>query len=171
MSKINCSMCKTFKKAFFKNTLSQVTKNSIIVHLIACEHCYEDYKKYAKENNYDFTALDVIMEFDKIDESGAMDDKINEALSNLKKQSDAINYDPFKWQDAVKDNNMEALFTAQFYRDIQVNEMGAVDELNRAEKGFYTHVLSKLAKKVDMLEGCLIKDVNESEVNEYEKLK
>lgn len=161
VSGINCGMCMVFVERFFTNGVTPTVKDYVLAHLLTCPECAKAYEEYAEKIGlHNFKLVDFSIEFVK-----DRDKYANQ--KNIKKTSEVLNkmgYDikmeirSHKWTDAASKMDIEKLMQLKFFRDLSQEEITYNEkDINEYYK-YGKHLTLKLAKRVDHLEECLLKE-------------
>lgn len=159
--KINCNTCAALVSLFYSSSMSATVREAIICHLVRCNKCLEKYANY--ENNH--------KEFQKIKIKEAIQDiRDNDpdididnikiiATSNFDSDTDGTSFNPTRWSDAASRYDIEMLMNLKVFRDL-INSYGndTIDK-NLDFSEFYKYITNKYAKRIDLLELCLRKEI------------
>lgn len=167
---IDCNTCKNFKKSLSNNSLSMTVVDIVLSHLYNCKECrqfFSDYYKQigkAKFNIYK-EMFKYLVEYEKSDygKQSRVKDIIYSKPILKQKYED---YKSNKWFNYAKEGNVPKLTNIRAFKDIMDYEVSLPDNEEEREKivdclyryGLYE--AEKIAKKVDMLERCLVLEYN-----------
>lgn len=165
-NKINCSTCLALVSLFYSGAMSATVREAIIYHLLKCDKCLDKYESY--EHNHpefkDVNVKSVIKSLRKnLQVSKDFTDSLAsgiEIMSSFTQDSntDGIDFNPTKWQDAASKFDIETLMNLKFFRDLIMSYeyKKSIEDIDYSE--FYKYMASKIGKRVDLLEACLRKE-------------
>lgn len=169
--KINCNTCVALVTLFYSQGMSATVRSAIVYHLIKCDKCLRKYADF-EANHEEYREVNikkVILYLRKnMEETDSLVEDINEDIKKTPaitasfssdSNSDGEHFNPTKWQDAVDFFDVETLMNLKCFRDLINTYNFRADTGDKDYSLFYRYVAAKMAKRVDLFEACLRKDV------------
>ncbi len=166
--KVSCNTCAVLVSVFYSSKMTAVVREVIIQHLMTCDKCLQKYIDYEKKHP-SFGNVDikhVIEELrENIDDSSMVSDSnksdlVTEITSSFSSDSntDGEFFNPTKWQDAAGRFDIETLMNLKTFRDLINSHDYQKSHSDLDYSDFYKYVTKKIAKHIDLLEACLLKE-------------
>ena len=162
--KINCNTCLSLVSLFFSSGMSNTVRQAIVSHLVKCDRClnwYDGYEKTHKDTTPDLKIKELILELrSNLDDANSLSDTLEIISSTtMDSNTDGNHFNPTKWTDAALNYDIEMLMNLKVFRDL-INSYGndTIDK-NLDFSEFYKYITNKYAKRIDLLELCLRKEI------------
>ena len=164
---LSCSLTLSFKKIFFGTGVNKYVEDKILAHLFTCQKCREAYIKYAKEIGYkNFNLIKYAMSF--IESNPEFVESETREFINQTRGEKVIRILSKPWTRAANNFNITKLMNMKAFRDL-ANEYDSPTGLDYSQ--FMKYVILRIAKHVDHLEECLLKEIETEKKNKNEKSK
>lgn len=167
--RINCKMCKTYKKEFFvKGQIGATLTDHIFEHLLSCKECYEEFKAYAQENNFNFNLREDAVEF-VLNKASRFVHLTKDKLIQMGFEKD-IEARLKKWTTIACKFDLAKLRNLPAMKDFLEEKIEVIDENFEdyvyAANEWARFFARKICKQIDHLELCLSKSPEEGDNNE-----
>lgn len=164
--KIDCNTADSFKKSFANGNLTIPVRDMVLAHVYKCKECREIYRNYYMKIGKKFHIYNEMFKFLMDNEMSSYGrnsyvKEIIESNDNLKKRyADFVGN---KWTKYAETGDIPKLTTLVAFKEVMDMDVRVPNEDSKERddivEALYKYGLyeaKKIAKKVDMLERCLV---------------
>lgn len=133
---MDCNDIEIYKRAFFANKFTAESRQKIVVHLVSCPKCLNNYIKYANEIGVKFNIKDEIR-------------KINKETTNAKELIGGNLFESISFKDYALKRDLEKLSSLMCIKGLvtELNDVSMEDDTK-----FLWYTIEKRCENVDKLE-------------------
>ena len=164
--KIDCNTTDSFKKSFANGNLTVPVKDMVLAHVYKCKNCREIYRNYYMKIGKKFHIYHEMFKFlmDNENTSYGRNSYVKEIIeSNDILKQRYIDFISNKWTKYAEAGDVPKLATLVAFKEVMDMDVSVPNEDSKERDdivdALYRYGLyeaKKIAKKVDMLERCLV---------------
>lgn len=154
-TEFTCAQVMSFKRVFFGTGVNANIEDKILKHLLTCKKCRLEFNAYAREVGYKkFDLIKYSISFVE-DNKWMADSQTREYLSEVHENKE-MRVLSKPWTRAANQFDISKLMNLKVFRDLSM-EYNSPTGMDYSD--FIKYLSLKLAKKIDHLEECLLKEV------------